>query len=91
MLCGDEGRTQADHPAQVYEEELQATKAFNASSRAKDVLRSRPSIERLISHLVRMGMRHARFFGMHMVQAQAHLTAAAYNIQRYITLMVKRK
>jgi IS5 family transposase len=75
----------------VYEAELRAAEAFNASPRAAEVLRSRSAIERLISHLVRMGMRHARFFGMHMVQAQAHLTAAAYNLQRYITLMVKRK
>ncbi len=31
-------------------------------------------------------VRHARFFGMHMVQYQAYLTAAAYNLQRIFTL-----
>lgn len=74
----------------VYEAELQRTKTFNASPRAGEVLRSRSAIERLISHLVRMGMRRARYFGMHMVQFQAHMVAAAYNVQRYITLMAAR-
>ena len=75
----------------VYETELQTIKAFNASSRATEVLRSRSAIERLISHLVKMGMRTARFFGMHRVQLQAHMVAAAYNLQRFITLTVKRQ
>ncbi len=70
----------------AHEVELQRMKEFNATPRAKEVLRSRSAIERLISHLVRMGMRHARFFGMHMVQYQAYLTAAAYNLQRIFTL-----
>lgn len=34
-----------------------------------------------------MGMRHARFFGMHKVQFQAYMTAAAYNLQRLFKLM----
>ena len=74
----------------THEQELQAIKAFNAAPTAVAVLRSRSSIERLISHLVKMGMRTARFFGMHRVQLQAHMVAAAYNLQRLITLMVKR-
>ncbi len=74
----------------AHEQELQAIKAFNASPRAAEVLRSRSAVERLISHLVKMGMRTARFFGMHRVQLQAHMVATAYNLQRYITLTVKR-
>jgi len=70
----------------VYEAELQRMKDFNATPRAKGILRARSAIERLISHLVRMGMRKARFFGMEMVQFQAFLTAAAYNLQRIFTL-----
>lgn len=70
----------------AHEAELQRMKEFNATPRAKDVLRSRSAVERLISHLVRMGMRHARFFGMHLVQYQAYLTAATYNLQRIFTL-----
>ena len=71
----------------VYEQELQRLKAFNQSERAPQILRRRSSVERLLSHLVRMGMRHARFFGMHKVQYQAFTTAAAYNLQRLFTLM----
>lgn len=73
-----------------YEPELQRIKAFNASGRATRVLRSRSAVERLIAHLVKMGMRHARFFGLHKTQLQAFMVAAAYNVQRYITLMVQR-
>jgi hypothetical protein len=35
-----------------------------------------------------MGMRHARFFTMKKVQLQAHMVAAAYNLQRVMTLGV---
>lgn len=69
-----------------YEREHQEALAFSRTERAADLLRSRSAVERLISHLVRMGMRHARFFGMHMVQFQGFMTAAAYNLQRLMTL-----
>lgn len=72
-----------------YEREHQEALSFNREARAAEVLRSRSSVERLISHLVRMGMRHARFFGMHMVQFQAFMTSAAYNLQRLITLSTR--
>lgn len=71
-----------------YERELQANRAFAQTERGKQVLRSRSSVERLISHLVRMGMRHARFFTMARVQVQAFMVAAAYNLQRLFTLRV---
>ena len=74
----------------VYEEELQRLKAFNATDRAPALLKKRSAVERLISHLVRFGMRHARFFGMQKVQVQAFMTAAAYNIQRLFTLTPNR-
>lgn len=70
----------------VHEPELQRLKTFNASPRARQILRKRSAIERLISHLVRMGMRHARFFGMQKSQFQGYMTAAAYNLQRLFTL-----
>ena len=72
------------------EAELQAIKAFNATPESKPLLRRRCAIERLLSHLVRMGMRQARFFGLHMAQFQAFMTAAAYNLQRFITLSAAR-
>lgn len=75
----------------AYEKEIREARAFNATARGKQILRARSAIERLISHLVRMGMRHARFFGMCMVQFQALMTAAAYNLQRYITLCIQRR
>ena len=59
---------------------------MNARPEEKTVLRARSAIERLIAHLVRMGMRQARFFGLPMVRFQAFMTAAAYNLQRLITL-----
>jgi len=72
----------------VYEPELQRAKAFSRSDRAVGLLRARCGIERLLSHLVRMGMRHARFFGLLASQFQAFMTSAAYNLQRYITVLV---
>lgn len=71
-----------------FERELQDNRAFSESERGKELLRSRSAVERLISHLVRMGMRHARFFTMAKVQLQAYMVAAAYNLQRLITLKV---
>ena len=93
QLCSSETRNGNNRTIllALYEAEQRTQQAFNRSPRAKAILRSRSSVERLISHLVHMGMRHARFFGMHMVQAQAHMTAAAYNLQRFITLMVNRR
>lgn len=73
-----------------YEPEHQAAIAFNNTPRAAEVLRSRSAVERLISHLVRMGMRHARFYGMQMMQFQAYMTSAAYNLQRLFTLSTRR-
>lgn len=70
----------------THESELQENRAFAATERGREVLRSRSAVERLISHLVRMGMRHARFFTMKKVQLQAYMVAAAYNLQRLLTL-----
>jgi hypothetical protein len=72
-----------------FERELQDNRAFSQTDRGKDVLRSRSAIERLLSHLVKMGMRHARFFSIKRVQFQAYMVAAVYNVQRLITLRVQ--
>jgi hypothetical protein len=69
-----------------HEAELQEAQRMNAQPEEKAILRQRSAIERLQAHLVRMGMRQARFFGLAMVQFQAFMTAAAYNLQRYMTL-----
>lgn len=73
----------------AHEAELQELKHFNSSERARSLLPKRSAVERLIAHLVRMGMRHARFFGLLNVQFQAFMTAAAYNLQRCFTLLAK--
>jgi hypothetical protein len=88
QVCNSETRDGKRRTVKLsaYEDELQRMKDFNATPRAKGILRARSAIERLISHLVRMGLRKARFFGMEMVQFQAYLTAAAYNLQRIFTL-----
>lgn len=69
-----------------FEPELQQNRAFAQTPRGREVLRSRSAVERLISHLVRMGMRHARFFTMKRLQFQAFMVGAAYNMQRIFTL-----
>lgn len=73
-----------------HEAELQANRRFAESDRGRELLRTRSAVERLISHLVRMGMRHARFFTMQKVQLQAYMVAAAYNLQRLMTLRAAR-
>jgi hypothetical protein len=75
----------------VYEAELQAAKAFALSAEATPTFQKRAGVERLISHLVRFGMRQARFFGMFRTQFQAAMVAATYNLQRYMTLEAKRE
>lgn len=72
----------------AHEDQLQKLKEFNKSDEARRLLPKRSAVERLISHLVRIGMRHARFFSMKRVQFQAYMTAAVYNLQRYVTLVV---
>jgi len=75
----------------VFEPELQAAKAFNASPDAKPLLRKRCGVERVISHLMRYGLRAARYFGQGMTQFQAYMTSAAYNLQRVATLLAARE
>lgn len=86
--CGKEvergGRRQITLNA--FEPELQRLKAFNARPDAKATLRKRSAAERLISHLVRLGMRHARYFGLELARYQAFMTASAHNLQRIFTL-----
>jgi IS5 family transposase len=75
----------------VYEPEFQQAKSFALSPEGTALLRKRSAVERLISHLVRMGMRVARYFSVAKTQFQAFMTAAAYNFQRMATLMAKQR
>jgi len=74
-----------------FEAELQESKAFNRTPEAKPLLRKRCGVERIISHLVRLGMRAARYFGQQMTQFQAYMVAGVYNLKRVATLLAARR
>jgi len=74
-----------------FEAEQQQAKAFNQTPEAKSLLRKRCGVERVLSHLMRFGLRAARYFGQKMTQFQAFMTAAAYNLQRIATLLAARR
>ena len=73
-----------------FEAEQQQAKAFNQTPEAKPLLRKRCGVERVLSHLMRYGLRVARYFGQAHTQFQAFMTAAAYNLQRIATLLAAR-
>lgn len=75
----------------LFEAELQAAREFNQTAEARPLLRKRCTIERVLSHLMRFGLRAARFFGQKATQFQAFMTAAAYNLQRIATLLARRR
>ena len=74
----------------VFEFEQQQAKAFNQTPEAKALLRRRCGVERVLSHLMRFGLRTARYFSQERTQFQAYMTAAAYNFQRIATLLAAR-
>lgn len=82
-----EGR---DVKLDVHENELQTLKRFNADPDNRKFLRKRSVIEAILSQLVRMGLRQARYLGIDGVRFQVGLTVAAYNLQRLFTLMANR-
>lgn len=73
-----------------FERELQQAKAWNDQDGSAETLRKRCTIERLLSQLVRMGMRASRYFSLAHTAFQAKQIAAAYNIQRAFTLLAQR-
>jgi IS5 family transposase len=74
----------------IYEAEFQQAKAFSQTPDAKPLMRKRCGVERVLSHLMRYGLRRARYFSQSMTQFQAFMTAAAYNLQRVATLLAAR-
>lgn len=74
----------------VYEAEFQQAKAFSQTPDAKPLMRKRCGVERVLSHLMRYGLRRARYFSQSMTQFQAFMTAASYNLQRVATLLAAR-
>ena len=73
-----------------FEVEQQQAKAFNQTPEARPLLRKRCGVERVLSHLMRYGLRVARYFGHAHTQFQAYMTAAAYNLQRIATMLAAR-
>ena len=73
-----------------FEAEQQRAKAFNQTPEARPLLRKRCGVERVLSHLMRYGLRAARYFGQARTQFQAYMTAAAYNLQRIATMLAAR-
>ena len=73
-----------------FEAEHQQAKKFNQTPEAKPLLRKRCTVERVLSHLMRYGLRQARYFGQAPTQFQAFMTAAAYNLQRIATMLAAR-
>jgi IS5 family transposase len=90
--CGQnvtkEGR---DIKLDVHEAELQALKQFYAQPQNRQLLRQRSIVEAILSQLVRMGLRQARYRGIEGVRFQVGLTVAAYNLQRLMTLLANRE
>ncbi len=73
-----------------FEFEQQQAKAFNQTPEARPLLRRRCGVERVLSHLMRYGLRVARYFSQAHTQFQAFMTAAVYNLQRIATMLAAR-
>ncbi len=70
---------------------LQAARAQQESKELKERYdRVRAAVERVISHLVRHGSRHGRYFGQAKTFFQALWSAAAVNLQRLMGLLSER-
>jgi IS5 family transposase len=76
---GRRGRTITIHPLEGI---LQAARAAEKTERVRDLLKLRWIVERGIAHLVRRGLRQARYFGTAKVQYQALSAALATNLAR---------
>jgi hypothetical protein len=75
----------------VHEPELQALQQFYAQPANRQLLRKRSIVEAILSQLVRMGLRQARYRGIDGVRFQVGLTVAAYNLQRLMTRLANRE
>ncbi len=73
------GRTLTLH---AQEHVLQHARAEQSSPRLRPIFRQRPTIERALAHLVRLGLRQARYKGRAKVEFQAIATALVANLRR---------
>ncbi len=73
------GRTLTLH---AHEDVLQHARAEQSSPRLRPIFHQRPTIERALAHLVRLGLRQARYKGRAKVEFQAFTTALVANLRR---------
>lgn len=73
------GRTVGIHP---HEALLQEARAQESTEAFKELIAKRPAVERKLAHLMRRGLRQARYFGRAKTRFQAHATALADNLAR---------
>ncbi|MHB2018227.1 MAG: IS1182 family transposase [Candidatus Xenobia bacterium] len=71
--------------ANFHEEILQQARERAAKPGFRQEMKQRLVVERVQSHLKRMGLRVTRYFGARKVRLQATLTAFAYNFQKVTT------
>jgi len=81
-----EGRRIQVHP---HEAIFQRARAEEKSPRIREILHRRSGIERTLAHLVRLGLRQARYKGRAKVEFQAVATALVVNLRRLGSLIPK--
>lgn len=78
------GRTVGIH---AHEELLQEARAQENTETFKELITKRPDVERKIAHLMRRGLRQARYLGEAKTRFQAHATALVDNLARLGSLL----
>jgi transposase len=79
------GRSVAVHPLEVV---LQRARAVERTPRIQALLKQRVAAERRLAHLMRRGLRQARYRGRAKVEFQALATALVVNLRRLGTLFI---
>lgn len=78
------GRTVGIH---AHEKLLQQARAQESSETFRELIGKRPDVERKIGHLMRRGLRQARYLGEAKTRFQAHATALVDNLARFARLL----
>ncbi len=81
------GRTVSIHPREAL---LQEARAREESEDFRELHANRSVVERKIGHLMRRGLRQARYFGVRKTRFQALATALVANLARMATLSETR-
>lgn len=84
MRATARGRTVSVHPREAL---LQEARSRQESEGFRKLHAKRPVVERKISHLMRRGLRQARYFGARKTRFQALATALVDNLARLATVL----